>query len=181
MRQLWQMWSEGFPSESIEHIEKVAAEKDRHDGIALNAGTQLHKHRRSKICWMSEQYWLRDQLYWYVMEANRAAFGIDVCNVAALQFTEYHGEKKGGYEWHRDVIYRTDKAFDRKISIVVQLSDSHEYEGGDFEFSECENPANFRQKGAVLVFPSYVTHRVTPVTKGVRKSLVAWFEGPKWR
>ena len=71
---------------------------------------------------------------------------------------------------------------DRKLSVTVQLSDPSEYEGGGFEFLECPNPdESSRKKGTVLVFPSYLKHRVLPVTKGTRKSLVAWFEGPRWK
>ena len=67
-------------------------------------------------------------------------------------------------------------------TLIIQLSDSTEYEGGDFTFSEVESPnQTSKDKGTVLVFPSYLQHKVTPVTKGERKSLVAWFEGPQWK
>ena len=65
--------------------------------------------------------------------------------------------------------------------MTVQLSDGSEYEGGDFELRDgTANPLNqteLKQKGTVLIFPSFLSHRVKPVTKGVRKTLVAWFEG----
>lgn len=64
----------------------------------------------------------------------------------------------------------------------MQLSDSSEYEGGSFEFMEVEQPQEeAKTKGTALIFPSYLQHRVTPVTEGVRKSLVAWFSGPRWQ
>ena len=59
--------------------------------------------------------------------------------------------------------------------------DTSEYEGGDFEFDEVKTTADFRSKGTVLVFPSYLRHRVLPVTSGIRRSLVAWFVGPRWK
>ena len=62
----------------------------------------------------------------------------------------------------------------------MQLSDPTDYEGGDFIFSEVETPANSKQKGTVLIFPSYLSHKVLPITSGVRRSLEAWFEGPRW-
>jgi len=69
--------------------------------------------------------------------------------------------------------------------MTIQLSDDEEYEGGNLEFkniltNEKQEKAQ-RQKGWVCVFPSYLEHRVTMVTKGTRKSLVAWVEGPRWR
>jgi PKHD-type hydroxylase len=70
------------------------------------------------------------------------------------------------------------------MSIVIQLTDPSEYEGGDFEI-DSQYPQlpkeEIREKGSVLVFPSFIPHRVTPVTKGVRRSLVSWIEGPKFR
>ena len=51
----------------------------------------------------------------------------------------------------------------------------------DFEFDEINTNADFKKKGTLLIFPSYLRHRVLPVTSGVRRSLVAWFWGPKWK
>ena len=70
--------------------------------------------------------------------------------------------------------------------MTIQLSDSDEYEGGDFEFDNdiLANPPDkniLREKGRVLIFPSFLPHKVNPVTKGIRKSLVTWIEGPAWR
>jgi PKHD-type hydroxylase len=65
--------------------------------------------------------------------------------------------------------------------MTVQLSDPSEYEGGLFKIENQEIPLWYREKGTVMVFPSYLRHRVEPVTRGVRRSLVAWFEGPRWR
>jgi PKHD-type hydroxylase len=73
---------------------------------------------------------------------------------------------------------------DRKLSITIQLSDSDDYEGGNFILDrQYQQPdsKDLRTKGTILVFPSPIKHKVTPVTKGIRKSLVAWVEGPKWR
>ncbi|MGB0647256.1 MAG: 2OG-Fe(II) oxygenase, partial [Bradymonadia bacterium] len=70
---------------------------------------------------------------------------------------------------------------DRKLSVTVQLDDEGVYSGGELEFEELQTSANLRARGTVLVFPSYLRHRVTPVTNGVRRALVAWFYGPEWR
>ena len=69
----------------------------------------------------------------------------------------------------------------RKLSIVIQLSDPKDYDGGDFEFFDEGGNGKFRGKGSVLVFPSVHMHRVTEVTSGVRYSLVSWAEGLRWR
>ena len=66
--------------------------------------------------------------------------------------------------------------------MVIQLSDPKDYEGGIFEFEDTlPKLENFQTRGSVLVFPSYLRHRVTKITKGERKSLVNWLEGPRWK
>ena len=106
-----------------------------------------------------------------------------VYNVADIQFTEYLATENGHYNWHHDIDWQNNNGYDRKLSVTVQLSEPSEYEGGNFVFDEVDSPDSniLKQKGTVLVFPSYLRHRVEPVTKGVRRSLVSWFEGPSWR
>jgi PKHD-type hydroxylase len=70
----------------------------------------------------------------------------------------------------------------RKVSVTVQLSDSDEYEGGDLEFMRGSTAEQApRGKGVVVIFPSYMLHRVTPITKGIRKSFVIWLGGSHYR
>lgn len=72
---------------------------------------------------------------------------------------------------------------DRKLSVVVQLSEPDRYQGGDLQLERFvhPNPEELRSRGAMIVFPSILFHRVTPITKGERSSLVGWMEGPHWR
>lgn len=70
----------------------------------------------------------------------------------------------------------------RKLSISVQLSGSEEYEGGDLQFMINQNTVSVpRTKGTVVIFPSFILHRVTPITQGLRQSVVAWLAGPPYR
>ena len=73
----------------------------------------------------------------------------------------------------------------RKLSMVIQLSDPKDYEGGILEIHANEHypppPDELKRRGTIVVFPSFLRHRVIPVTKGVRYSLVAWIEGPHFR
>lgn len=99
--------------------------------------------------------------------------------VEHLQFTEY--EAPGGkYESHVDRGYNIPV---RKLSIVLQLTDSDDYEGGDLEWiPQIEKPHKLpRTRGTLLAFPSFQLHRVTPVTKGTRNSLVGWINGKQFR
>ena len=118
-------------------------------------------------------------------DANRMFFGVDLTKIFHIQYTEYHGDAKGFYHTHIDSYLGTGELSDRKLSMTIQLSDSHEYEGGDFVLrdgtKDFPDKEQLRKKGTILVFPSFLNHSVQPVTNGIRKSLVTWIEGPAWR
>lgn len=179
MRQSWQMWSGSVPGDIIEIIEKEAGET--HPAGTFNSGGS--EIRSSRVAWLTGNQFILDILHNYADMANRNAFHAHIYKKADIQFTEYHASENGHYSWHHDIDWRRNDGLDRKLSITVQLSDPSEYEGGEFSFSEVHTPdvAQSKQKGTVLVFPSYLQHAVSPVTSGVRKSLVAWFEGPQWK
>jgi PKHD-type hydroxylase len=96
-----------------------------------------------------------------------------------MQYTVY---ASGGdhYDWHIDAGSRT--TCPRKLSLSLQLSDPSEYEGGKLEFMNGKDvKVADRDRGLVVAFPAYRLHRVTPVTKGLRKSIVVWTTGPQFR
>ncbi len=141
-------------------------------------------YRRSTIRWLDHQGAENDiakKIMSYVYDANRECFGVDIWDMFLLQFTEYQASANGKYDWHHDVDFLNRDTFERKLSVVVQLSDPSSYDGGDFEFYNMSQPHAFRLQGSIIVFPSFFNHRVTPVTRGTRHSLVTWIDGPKWR
>lgn len=177
----WKGWrgSSGFHPDLVADIIREGVKQQiQTAGIKGNKPSDV---RRSKITWLNHLPHLRHELFAFVMEANRQSFACDVHNVADVQFTEYHASEKGHYDWHEDWVPFSTKPYHRKLSITVQLSDADEYEGGEFEINDVTLPDWIQEKGTVLIFPSFMKHRVKPVTKGVRRSLVAWFEGPRWR
>tara|TARA_Y100000022_G_C13230889_1_gene367284 strand:+ start:83 stop:676 length:594 start_codon:yes stop_codon:yes gene_type:complete len=179
VRQNWQLFTKNLADDTIEKIITTAGETQK--ASTFNDGDE--NVRTSRISWMSQHYWIRSLLFNYVDFANQNAFFTHIYNRADVQFTEYHAKDGGHYDWHHDIDWNNSDGFDRKLSVTVQLSDPSEYEGGDFLFDETESPKPelAKPKGTVLVFPSYLRHTVTPVTKGVRRSLVAWFVGPQWK
>ena len=145
----------------------------------------LKKKRNSDIVWMNDR-WVYKEIQPYVHQANASAgwnFNWDYSE--SCQFTKYVGSKKQHYDWHTDSGPRkNENGKIRKLSMTVALVDGSEYEGGDFEVNLNEpkqeavhviKPA--RLKGSVTIFPSFVWHRVTPVTSGTRYSLVNWHQG----
>ena len=151
------------------------------------------KIRISDVYWTTEQ-WIYDLTWPYMMEANRnAGWNLDIKAAESMQLTRY---KKGGfYKFHKDGNADSLSAYDspgnpfmhghvRKISMSIILNDN--FEGGAFEFAsyakeECSITPIEAKAGDIIFFCSGMEHRVAPVTKGVRYSLVNWFVGPPIR
>jgi len=134
--------------------------------------------RKSKNVWipMNQEYdWIYLKIFKVVGHANDSFFNLDISEITEeVQFTQY--ESSDYYNWHVDVTPENK----RKLSASVQLSDPSEYEGGELDFGQDGGTAD-KNQGTVIVFPSYMTHRVKPVTRGVRYSLVTWIAGPPLR
>ena len=180
MRELYQVWPSSLNDDQIQNIIDASLVEPEIDAKTFSSKDVLSDVRVSSIRWISSPE-IKDVLWSYVRRANYDAFNIDVDNNCEMQYTEYHSAAGGHYDWHQDVHWYGQADSDRKLSVTVQLSDADNYLGGNFEFDELKTNADFRSKGTVLVFPSYIRHRVLPVSKGVRQSLVAWFKGPRWK
>ena len=148
----------------------------------------LNKTRKSNIVWLNDP-WIFKEIEPYIHLANKEAeWNFDLVYREASQFTKYDGSKKQHYGWHADQFPEpSKKGLIRKLSMTISLVDGSEYKGGDLEFNfkdgEGDNPSNIqvcseiRPKGSMVIFPSFLFHRVTPVTSGVRYSLVVWSSG----
>ncbi|MBY5990937.1 2OG-Fe(II) oxygenase [Ferrimonas balearica] len=171
------------PCFSAEEMDRIiaAANADLMDGtIAGRVGD--NSIRRSKVHWLDRQTfdWAYQRLWQVVQRLNRQHFDFDIDRFEGrLQVARYHESDEGFYTWHMD---NGAKTSGRKISVSVQLSDPAQYEGGGLEFfyTNKNKPAP-RERGTIVAFPSFVMHRVTPITRGVRYSMVAWIVGPRWR
>jgi PKHD-type hydroxylase len=155
----------------------------------------LKKDRNSNVVWLNDQ-WIYKELHPYINAANKnAGWNFQWDWSESCQFTKY---KKGQfYDWHCD---SWDKPYNRpnepninykirKLSVTCSLSDPKEYEGGELQFQlrNKKDPnkiltcSEILPRGSIVVFPSFVWHRVTPVTKGTRYSLVVWNLGYPFR
>lgn len=147
---------------------------------SLNASQEV---RNSRIKWIElddKSLWLYQKLSNLIFEANNSIWGFNLHSIIdSIQYTEYL-EGGGHYDWHVDI--GPAPINHRKISIVVQLSDPTEYEGGDLEiWSGGSFQKVPKMKGCVVTFPSFLLHRVTPVTSGKRRSLVLWVGGDSYK
>ena len=129
--------------------------------------------------------WLFKKIIDKINAVNSKNFDLQLKFVEDLQFSEYTEEKGGFYSKHRDCGLKKslDNYVDiRKISFTIQLTDENEYEGGELIFHlDKEEKKAPKSKGTIIFFESDILHEVTPVTKGVRHSLVSWVQGPNLR
>ena len=119
-----------------------------------------------------------------IVTANNELWKFDLHSMPEqIQFTEYYATENGHYTWHQDI--GPGILSKRKISITVQLSDPSEYDGGVLEMwqggSQDSAVKAYKGAGSVFIFPSYMMHRVTPVTRGIRKSFVLWVGGSHYK
>jgi PKHD-type hydroxylase len=142
--------------------------------------------RISRISWIKadvpSQHWIFRDLVDFITEVNEKYFNYDLVKIENLQFATYDSKKKGMYKKHIDIFHSNKTPYSRKLSFSLQLSDEDSYEGGDLNLYYEEEPKTMSKKrGTLMFFPSYTLHEVTPVTKGVRHSLVGWVEGPAFK
>lgn len=149
----------------------------------LKAGTMLGGRedsdvRRSKVTLDVSQQ-AQQLMLNYTQIANRNVYGFDINGPMNVQFTQYEGKDLGHYDWHVDCFANNHFAFDRKLSGILALSNPDDYEGGELHLGP--DFVIKPEKGTMIVFPSFLYHKVAPVTDGIRHTLVSWIEGPKFR
>ena len=146
-------------------------------------GKQDTKKRVTTISWipfhkMPEMYKvIENQLS--IVNLNHMMFD-NVRLTEPAQFTEY--PRGGFYDWHMDLnaFGQTGQHPIRKISMTCLLSDPSEFKGGDLAFDDNKSKITLQQ-GQAVFFASFMKHRVEPVKKGIRRSLVMWFGGTPFK
>lgn len=141
--------------------------------------------RNSDIIWIipdQHSQWLFEKFSYVASQVNQENFLYDISHLDAFQYTVYRGEEDQHYDWHIDS-FDVYQPHIRKMSASIALSDSDSYEGGEFQIvpnGKIDDPVSIKmKKGDVAFFASWMPHRVKPVTKGIRKSLVAWIMGSR--
>ena len=125
----------------------------------------------------ADSRWLYERISDILVRVNQW-YRFDITGfVDSLLYCEY--PERGHFDWHIDC--GEGRTSTRKISLSVQLSDPSEYEGGGLEFAAHGELRGARRLGTAITFPAFLHHRVTPVSRGVRRSLVAWAHGPVFR
>jgi PKHD-type hydroxylase len=177
-------WENFFTNDELNLIVEYCENKKLEDG---KVEKEINKNiRKSKINFTQpdeENRWIFNKLNNFVEMINNKFYGFNLTGYNAFQFSTYNAKENGHYNWHVDNFFGTQNSdgtgLHRKLSMTLLLND--DFEGGDFEINLSQPEKIDIKKGMAIFFPSFVLHRVTPVTKGTRKSLVIWVEGPRWK
>jgi len=185
-------WDGWFSEEELQTIENVC----------INSGTERAKViNENGIAYESsirpcntKFHMINDNNAWFIHKmaallehVNNKYYQYDVWGFEGFQYTEYTSEKNDRYGYHMDMITGDNipeyLRMPRKLSLSLILSNPTEYDNGEFEFKVSEeNLFQPEQKrGRAIIFPSYILHKINPVTRGVRRSIVTWVVGPKFR
>ena len=178
-------WEGAFTDQEIDRLQEQAIKSNQRAQVGgASDPKHLEQIRRSYVSWMNcnqETEWVFRKLAHVISSLNSQFYRFNIIGFGeALQLTNYDQSENGMYGWHQD--YGGKRGVSRKLSAVLQLTDPAQYEGGNLQIMTDGNPINIRkQRGLVVVFPSYTLHQVTPVTQGSRQTLVAWLSGPAFR
>jgi PKHD-type hydroxylase len=139
------------------------------------------KVRRTDIVWQESAQPLGCIAKCYMEMANQSAeWGYSLGSQERTQIGRYKSTDEGYYDWHMDAGV-PQNGIQRKLSCVILLNDASEFEGGILQLKSMEDQNVLEKQGTIVVFPSFIEHRVTPVTKGVRYTAVTWASGPSFR
>jgi len=175
-----------FTKEQCDAIIKQGLALQLEDGVVGGKVAQDTNIRRSRVSWIPsndpESQWIFRHCTDMVNNLNEQFFKYDLMYIESLQFTEYNGNNPDAafYGKHLDTMLTNNGS--RKLSFSVLLSDENSFVGGDLLLYSRKDPAvAIKKQGVAVAFPSNLLHEVTPVTEGIRYSLVGWVVGPRFR
>mgnify|MGYP001264439169 FL=1 len=167
----------------ISDVEKYIDQQELEESKILHTNRDLvdsNKVRSGKIHWMRDESYrnflmpIYQEICFKVRQVNDGMWRYNYSGYDPFQYSEYNvGDH---FNWHIDQIEVRGES--RKVSFSLGVSDESEYEGGDLVFKTAEEEDHYKLgRGDLIVFPSWMLHKVTPITKGKRRVIVGWGEG----
>lgn len=190
----WLYYDKHFSSDYIDEIVNYCDNNLNLKDAKIGPTDETEKHdsgvRSTQIAFMQNDNPFENKLFKelneFVHSVNNRFFKFDINKLNEIQYTVYNTDDiEDFYTWHVDSWHGTNQLpTDRKLSLTIQLTDGSEYEGCNFNTDDSFEaiPSELiRNKGSVIIFPSYIRHMVSPIKSGTRKVLVCWVEGPNWK
>lgn len=188
LRNVW--INDTFTEQELDFIEEYCGDKELSDAKIVS-DEYVNDIRISKVSFFKKDedtHWIFDKFNNQINSINEGCYGFDLYGYDNIQYTVY--DKDGKFDWHTDLLY-DDKLGDtangetRKLTLIMLLNNPEkDFTGGELMISggREENAEHITmRRGTIVAFPSFVAHKIMPVTSGLRKSLVIWVEGPKFR
>lgn len=178
-------WECAFNEEQLKAIEKYGDELQLATGTVGNNEQPAAALRKTQVSWIGynqQTAFLYDGMASVAQRLNAKSYRFDLSGFTEdFQYGVYNANEQSHYDWHVDAGPNTYSP--RKLSLVLFLTDPSEYMGGKLQIRKGNQPmtVTHNQRGNVVAFPSYSLHRVTPVTGGIRKTIVVWVSGPPFR
>lgn len=185
----WVYWDDAFTEEELEKIVSYCETFELDYGTTFGSSNkeEAEKHRVSNVRFHErnpDTAWVFDRLNFVIQAINEKFYNFNLNGYSKFQYTTYDAENDGHYNWHMDMSMGRQETPDvetRKLSLTLLLNDT--FSGGEFCINTSieEKPDTPQmKKGRIILFPSFMIHRVAPVTVGTRRSLVVWVLGPKF-
>jgi len=178
-------WENAFTPAELDRIEAFGDALTLGKAILVGdmEGASYDHVRITRTAWIDpgpDTKWIYDRMQMVLRIMNDRIWQFDIRGFSeSFQYTVYHGAEGGHYDWHVD---QGDMTNARKLSASLQLTDPSAYDDCDLQVHGVNKVETApRERGTLIVFPSYVLHRVTPITRGTRKSVVVWTTGPNFR
>jgi PKHD-type hydroxylase len=178
-------WRGLFTPEQLDDLERYCDTLPPEPAQLTGSGTD--GIRTTEVAWIyrnarTEDLYLRMEAI--VLRLNADLFHFELTGLTTMQYAVYRDTEAGYFDWHSDYgRYRGDPGQEpRKITLSLQMSDGASYDGCDLEV-RAAHPIDVaaRERGTLMAFRANALHRVTPITRGVRKALVVWAAGPEFR
>jgi PKHD-type hydroxylase len=185
----FKIYQEELPEDFCNHIINLASSLETEEGgVHVDGNTKISKEaRNNNISWINNSD-IIELMQIYTVKANQeCGWNFDIGVYETPQLSTY--SQGQFYDWHVDI--GVEEEYDpvvRKLTISINLNNA--YDGGNFQIERWGSPKikkryitvkGMKKTGSILVFPSFLHHRVTPVVQGQRKSLTCWFRGPPFR
>lgn len=187
----WMKFESVFTEEDVNRIsEYCSITKPLIDGTTAKLNGS--HARKSKINFHNandqQLSWVFEKLNSFLTDINSLYYNFDLNGYDSFQYTEYYAKDGGKYDYHMDtflgqtIIDKSDQYETRKLSLTLLLNEpDKDFTGGEFSVYTGMTDTIPMKKGDILVFPSFMIHKVNEITSGTRKSLVVWVVGPKFK
>ena len=183
----WIFVEDCFSEEEIQKIQEYCSTKKLDKASTVGSDSSSRISNNCFIDVQDENRWFVSKINQALEHANKAFYNFDLYGYSYFQYAEYEGSENGKYDAHTDLIFgenKPDYMIDtRKLSLSLLLNEPEkDFIGGEFFIHLSQNPSlHALKKGQMIVFPSFMLHGVKSVLSGVRKSIVIWVEGPKFK